>query len=56
MLPDAAFLLLGAYAPIVENTHFEKLKNSEQKSRVYIRTFYVRSQGFGEKRRFLWLV
>ena len=38
------------------NTHFEKLKNSEQKSRVYIRTFYVRSQGFGEKRRFLWLV
>ena len=38
------------------NTYFEKLKKSKQKSRVYIRTFYVRAQGFGEKRLFLWLV
>lgn len=31
------------------NTHFEKLKNSEQKSWGYIGTFYVHAQSFGEK-------
>ena len=43
------FYLVGVAASIIKKEHFKILKQFKQKIRVYIRTFYVRTQSFAKK-------
>jgi hypothetical protein len=53
---DRVFWLICLDAPIrkiIFEIHIKMLNNSDKKSRVYIRTFYVRSQNMAVKRHFV---